>query len=79
MDKTILNERINNALDHIRPYLNADGGDVVVTELTDDMVLKVKLIGACQDCPFSVHTIKAGVEQTIRKEIPEIREVIAES
>jgi Fe-S cluster biogenesis protein NfuA len=70
-------ERINKALDQIRPYLQADGGDVVVKEITQDMILKVKLTGACNGCPFSVHTMQAGVEQVIRKEIPEIRQVLA--
>lgn len=77
MDKNPIFERINKALDQIRPYLNADGGDVILKELTDDMVLKVKLTGACNGCPFSLHTLKAGVEQVIRKEVPEIKEVIA--
>jgi Fe-S cluster biogenesis protein NfuA len=77
MDKSSIVARINTALDNIRPYLNADGGDVIVTELTDDMILKVKLTGACNGCPFSIHTLKAGVEQAVRREVPEIKEVIA--
>ena len=78
MDKNILIDRINLTLGQIRPYLQADGGDVHLKEVTDDMVVKVQLTGACVGCPFSMHTLKAGVEQALRKEIPEIREVIAE-
>lgn len=70
-------ERINNALNKIRPYLEADGGDITLEEITDEMVVKVRLHGACQGCPFSYQTLKAGVEQALRKEIPEIKELVA--
>ena len=70
-------ERIENALDQIRPYLEADGGNVRVIEVTDDMVLKLELLGACGTCPMSAMTLKAGVEQTIKKAIPEIKSVEA--
>lgn len=69
--------RVNNTLDQLRPYLQSDGGDITVEEITDDFIVKVKLTGACEACPFSIHTLKAGVEQALKKEIPEIREVIA--
>jgi Fe-S cluster biogenesis protein NfuA len=77
MDKTQLTERVNATLELIRPYLQADGGDVILSEITDDLVVKVQLSGACIGCPFSIHTLKAGVEQALRKEIPEIKEVVA--
>jgi len=70
-------ESINNALNKIRPYLEADGGDNTLEEITDEMVVKVRLHGACQGCPFSYQTLKAGVEQALRKEIPEIKELVA--
>ena len=70
-------EKVNFIIDKLRPYLQSDGGDIIVEEITEDMVVKVRLIGACGDCPFSFHTLKAGVEEAIRKEIPEIKEVIA--
>jgi len=73
--KAIL-ERVEKALEKIRPYLVADGGDIEVVEITDDMVLKVELKGACHGCPFSVQTLKAGVEMAVKKEVPEIREVV---
>jgi Fe-S cluster biogenesis protein NfuA len=69
--------RVNETLNKIRPYLIADGGDVTLEEITPDMEVRVKLTGACESCPFSVHTLKAGVEQAIRQEIPEIKSVTA--
>ena len=70
-------ERIEEALDSIRPYLVADGGNVRVIELTDEMVLKLELLGNCGSCPMSTMTLKAGVEEAIKKAIPEIKEVVA--
>lgn len=77
MKKAELLARVNETLEMVRPYLQADGGDISVVELTDDMILKVKLLGACGSCPFSIQTLKAGVEQAIRRDIPEIIEVVA--
>ena len=71
-----LRKRVDKALDKIRPYLVADGGNIEVVELTDDLVLKVQLTGACEGCPFSMQTMKAGVEMTVKKEVPEIKEVV---
>jgi len=70
-------ERIENALDQIRPYLEADGGNVALHEVTDDMVVKLKLLGACGSCPMSIMTLKAGVEQALKRAIPEITSVEA--
>lgn len=69
--------RINKALDSIRPFLKNDGGDVRVAEVTDNMVVKVVLLGACGSCPFNIMTLKNGIEQAIKREIPEVTEVIA--
>ena len=74
-DKTIL-DKIEGALDEIRPYLEADEGDIRLTEVTDDMVVKVKLLGACSDCNVSMMTMKSGVEQAIKRAVPDIKEVI---
>ena len=71
-----IKERVEKALEKIRPYLVADGGDISLVDITDEMVVKVELQGACNGCPFSVQTLKAGVEMAVRKEVPEIREVI---
>ncbi len=67
--------KINLTLDQIRPYLQADGGDVILSEVTDDLTVKVRLTGACHGCPFSMQTLKAGVEQALRHSVPEIKEV----
>lgn len=69
-------KRVNIALEKIRPYLQADGGDITLEEITDDITIKVKLQGACQGCPFSFQTLKSGVEQAIRKEVPEMKELV---
>ncbi|MGC8803414.1 MAG: NifU family protein [Bacteroidales bacterium] len=76
IDKNEIISRAENALDKIRPYLQADGGDVKLVELTDDRVLIVDLIGACVHCPFSKFTLKLGVEQAIIQEVPEIQSVV---
>ena len=75
--KTSLQQRVQTALDNIRPYLEADGGNVQLIEITDNMTVKLALTGACSTCPMSNMTLKAGVEQTIRQEVPEIRAVEA--
>ncbi len=72
-----LEKRVNEAIDMVRPYLVADGGDIQFVELTEDMVVKVQLLGACGSCPYSVQTLKNGVEQAVRKQIPEIKEVVS--
>lgn len=69
--------RIESALDQIRPYLEADGGNVKVLEVTEEMVLKLELLGACGSCPMSAMTLKAGVEQAVKKAVPEIYAVEA--
>lgn len=68
---------IESALDQIRPYLQADGGDVKVLEVTPEMVLRLEMVGACGSCPMSPMTLKAGVEQAILKAVPEIKAVEA--
>lgn len=79
MDKHGITQKVNLALEKIRPYLNADGGDVSLVGISDDLVVKVKFSGACDGCPYSVMTLKAGVEEAIRKELPEVKDVIAEA
>ena len=77
MEKEALESRILESLELIRPYLIADGGDISFIELTNDNVVKVRLLGACQSCAYNIQTLKAGVEQTVKKMIPEIKEVVA--
>ncbi|MCK5135370.1 MAG: NifU family protein [Bacteroidales bacterium] len=68
--------RVEKALEKIRPYLVADGGDISIVDITDDMVVRVEMKGACNGCPFSMQTLKAGVEIAVRNEVPEIKEVV---
>lgn len=72
-----LKSKIEFALDTIRPYLEADGGNVRIVELTDDMVLRIEMMGSCGSCPMSSMTLKAGVEDAIKRAIPEITRVEA--
>lgn len=69
--------QIDNALESIRPYLQADGGNVKVLEITDEGVVKLELLGACGSCPMSVMTFKAGIEEAIRREVPQIKSIEA--
>ena len=74
-DKKIL-EKIENALTEIRPFLEVDGGDISLVEVTKDMVVKVKLIGACSNCNVKMTTLKNGVEIVVKRAVPEVKEVI---
>ena len=75
-DKKII-DKIQNALAEIRPFLESDGGDINFIELTDDWIVKVKLIGACSSCNISMMTMKNGVEVVVKKAVPEVKEVVA--
>lgn len=66
---------IEEALDTIRPYLNADGGNIELVEITNDLVVKVRLKGACSDCPMSLQTLKGGVEMVVKRAVPSISAV----
>jgi Fe-S cluster biogenesis protein NfuA len=74
--ETSLVQKIEKALAEIRPYLESDGGDISLVEVSPDMVVKVQLHGACQSCNVNQMTLKAGVEQTIKKYAPEIKGVV---
>ncbi|MBK9292418.1 MAG: NifU family protein [Bacteroidetes bacterium] len=76
-DKEVLVRKVKNIIEQVRPYLQQDGGDISFVELTDDLVVNVELTGACGSCPYSTMTLKNGVENTIRKAIPEIKSVEA--
>jgi Fe-S cluster biogenesis protein NfuA len=73
----ILLQRVEQALDSIRPYLKTDGGDVKVLEITEDFVVNLELVGACGTCPMSAMTFKGGIEQAIMRAVPEIKGVSA--
>lgn len=67
-----MKERVQAALDKIRPALQADGGDVELVEITDEGVVKVALQGACRGCPMSQLTLANGVERVLKQEVPEV-------
>jgi len=69
-------EEVKNALDLIRPALQADGGDVELIDVSDDGVVKVKLVGACGSCPMSTMTLKMGIERTLKDKVPGVKEVV---
>ena len=69
--------QIEMALDGIRPHLAVDGGDVSVVELTDEMTLKVRWMGACEGCSMSTMTMRAGLEQAVKSRLPQILAVEA--
>jgi len=72
-----LTQQVEQALDSIRPYLLADGGDVRIVDITDDNIVRLELLGQCSSCSMSAMTLKAGVEESIRQAVPEIRGVVA--
>jgi Fe-S cluster biogenesis protein NfuA len=72
-----MRERIEKALDKVRPMLMADGGNVELVEVTSDGIVKLKLKGSCGCCPMSSMTLKNGIEKILRQEVPEIKEVVA--
>jgi Fe-S cluster biogenesis protein NfuA len=70
-------KKVEEALDQVRPYLQADGGDVSLLEITADYVVKLELHGACKSCSMSMMTLKAGIEESIKRSVPEIKAVEA--
>jgi len=70
-----IKENVEKALDEIRPFLNSDGGNISLVEIIDDKHVKVRLEGACTSCSLSISTMKAGVETTIKKYVPQIETV----
>lgn len=72
-----MKDKIEAALDKIRPSLQADGGNVELVDVTQDGIVKVKLTGACGGCPMSQMTLKMGIERVLKQEVPEVKEVVA--
>jgi Fe-S cluster biogenesis protein NfuA len=73
----MMKEQVQKAIDLVRPSLQADGGDVELIDVSPDGVVKVKLTGACHGCPMSQMTLKMGIEKIIKKQVPEIKEVVS--
>jgi len=74
-----MKEKVQDAINRIRPNLQADGGDVALVDVTDDGVVKVRLLGACHGCPMSQMTLKMGIQKYLQKEVPGIKEVVSVS
>lgn len=72
-----LRDQIEEALDTIRPYLMADGGSVRLLNVTDDNVVELELLGACGTCPMSTMTLRAGIEQALKRSVPQVQRVEA--
>ncbi len=70
-----MREKVEEVLEEIRPYLNAEGGDVELVDITQEGVVKLRLKGACGTCPMSTYTLKLGIEQRLKERIPEVRRV----
>ncbi|MBM3245040.1 MAG: NifU family protein [Candidatus Omnitrophica bacterium] len=72
-----MRERVEKALEQVRPMLAADGGNVELVDVTDDGIVKLKLTGSCGCCPMSQMTLKMGIEKILKQAVPEIKEVVA--
>lgn len=70
-------QQVELALDTLRPYLKADGGEVRLLDITDEMVVELELLGACGTCPMSTMTLRAGIEQAVKRSVPQISRVEA--
>ena len=72
-----MKEKVQRALEKIKPNLQADGGDVELVEVTDDGLVKVRLKGACRGCPMSQMTLKMGIQKLLIQEVPGVKEVVS--
>jgi Fe-S cluster biogenesis protein NfuA len=72
-----MRDQVQKALNNIRPFLQADNGDVELIEVSEDGIVKVKLLGACEMCPLSVMTLRAGIERAIMNEVPSVKRIEA--
>lgn len=79
IDKSEIAKKVLDALDQLRPFLHTDGGDMELVEVRDDATVVVRLMGACSDCSMSMMTLKAGLEEAVKKAAPEVKAVIAEN
>lgn len=79
MMNTELHSRVEHALNQIRPYLEADSGNVSLLGITEDLIVRLQFHGSCSSCSMSAMTLKAGIEETILKMVPEIKGVVAVS
>jgi Fe-S cluster biogenesis protein NfuA len=75
--KNDLKERVEEALETMRPFLAADGGDVELVSITEDMIVQLRLLGSCKTCNMSEMTLRAGIEEAVKRSVPEIKSVEA--
>ncbi|MDY0267729.1 NifU family protein [Trichloromonas sp.] len=71
-----MKQKVQEALNLVRPALQADGGDVELIDVTEDGIVKVRLKGACGSCPMSTMTLKMGIERTLKEKVPGVKEVV---
>lgn len=76
-NKEVLRSKVLDALDQLRPFLHADGGDMELIDITDDAIVQVRMLGSCSDCSMSQMTIKGGLEEALKMAAPELRGVEA--
>ena len=76
-NKEALRSKVLDALNQLRPFLHADGGDMELIDITDDAIVQVRMLGSCSDCSMSQMTIKGGLEEAIKMAAPELRGVEA--
>lgn len=77
INKEALLLKLDQALDTIRPHLKVDGGDVEVVDVTEDLTVQIKWIGNCEFCSMSAMTMKAGIQEAIKQQVPEVKNVVA--
>lgn len=77
LNKEALTKKVEEALEQLRPFLRADGGNMELVDITEEGIVQVRLLGACKDCSMSAMTMKAGLEEAIKKVAPEITRVEA--
>ena len=79
IDKEAIKVKVLSALDQLRPFLVDDGGDMELVEIQDDATVVVRLLGSCKDCSMSQMTLKAGLEEAVKRAAPEVKAVVAEN
>lgn len=72
----MMKEKVEAALEKVRPFLKRDGGNVELVDVSEDGVVKVRLTGACGGCPMSTYTLKQGIERSLKQSVPEVKEVV---
>jgi Fe-S cluster biogenesis protein NfuA len=72
-----MDQKVTEALEELKPWLQADGGDVELVEVTDDGLVKVRLVGACSGCPMREMTLKSGIGRVLKQKVPEVTDVVA--